>query len=157
MSPDEIIGFVKARKVNELLELHGAVIEELRERKIVRSANGPIGDYAEFLFAKAFGWTLVNNSKKDTMRSMRTTGPIRSKAAASHLITNHANSVRSESCPKSISIFSPVFCSMWIIPYIAQSSFLTSLSSLDRVSTRIRTAGYSDWKMMFGAYRPRKT
>jgi hypothetical protein len=64
MSPDEILAFVHARKVNELLEIHSAILEELRERKIVRSSNGPVGDYAEFLFAKAFAWELVNNSQK---------------------------------------------------------------------------------------------
>ena len=64
MSPDEISAFARARKVNELLELHGAIIEELRLRKIVRSSNGPIGDYAEYLFAKAFDWELVGNAQK---------------------------------------------------------------------------------------------
>src|SRR5271165_5795692 len=63
MSPDEILAFVRARKVYELLELHGAILEELRLRRIVRSSNGIIGDYAEYLFARAFGWELVGNSQ----------------------------------------------------------------------------------------------
>lgn len=96
MSPDEIIGFVKARKVNELLELHGAVIEELRERKIVRSANGPIGDYAEFLFAKAFGWTLVNNSKKgyDAVDENDRTYQIKSRRITPHNKSRQLSSLR---------------------------------------------------------------
>jgi hypothetical protein len=62
MTPDEIVAFVRARKVNELLELHGAILEELREKKIVRSSNGPVGDYAELLFSRAFSWVLEGNA-----------------------------------------------------------------------------------------------
>jgi hypothetical protein len=53
---------VKQAKVKELLELHAAILEELRERNIVRSSNQPLGDYAELLFSRAFNWTLKNNS-----------------------------------------------------------------------------------------------
>lgn len=62
MRTDEILAYVHARKVNELLALHGAVLDELRERKIVRSSNGPAGDYAELLFSRAFAWDLEGNS-----------------------------------------------------------------------------------------------
>jgi hypothetical protein len=62
MSPDEISVLVRPLKVTELLQLHGAILEELRERKIVRSSNGPAGDYAELLFSQAFSWVLESNS-----------------------------------------------------------------------------------------------
>lgn len=48
--------------MKELLELHAAILKELRERNIVRSSNQPLGDYAELLFSRAFKWTLENNS-----------------------------------------------------------------------------------------------
>ena len=48
-----------------LLELHADLLAELRRREVVRSANNPTGDYGELLFAKAFGWTLNNNSSAD--------------------------------------------------------------------------------------------
>ena len=48
--------------VSELLALHAATLDELRVRKIVRSANAPGGDYAELLFTRAFGWTRTENS-----------------------------------------------------------------------------------------------
>lgn len=48
--------------VLELLRLHAGVIEELRRREIVRTGNSPLGDYAEWLFARAFGWQLEGNS-----------------------------------------------------------------------------------------------
>ena len=46
----------------ELLRAHGAILDELRRREIVRSTNSPISDYAEVLFCRAFGWTREGNS-----------------------------------------------------------------------------------------------
>lgn len=51
--------------VSSLLELHVDLLVELRRRAVVRSANNPTGDYGELLFARAFGWTLNNNSSAD--------------------------------------------------------------------------------------------
>jgi hypothetical protein len=53
---------LKTLSVIELLKLHAAVLDELRLREIIRSSNGPSGDYAEILFSRAFGWNLENNS-----------------------------------------------------------------------------------------------
>lgn len=53
---------VRSLSVRELLVYHGAVMDELRDRKIVRTGNNPVGDYAELLFARAFDWSLVSNS-----------------------------------------------------------------------------------------------
>ncbi|MFT6658892.1 hypothetical protein [Maritalea sp.] len=50
--------------LNELLELHVEVNEELRRRKVVRSANNPTGDLTEYLFCSAFGWEQAHNSEK---------------------------------------------------------------------------------------------
>jgi hypothetical protein len=46
----------------ELLTLQSAAMGELRRRNVVRTNNAPIGDYAELLFAMAFGWSLSSNS-----------------------------------------------------------------------------------------------
>jgi hypothetical protein len=46
----------------ELLKLHAAISEQLRERKIMRSANNPTGDLAEHLFCAAFSWQQAPNS-----------------------------------------------------------------------------------------------
>ena len=48
----------------ELLSLHVAIMDELRDRGIIRSGNNPTGDYAEHLFCKRFGWKLEGNSRK---------------------------------------------------------------------------------------------
>ncbi len=55
---------LKGKSVPQLLALHVDIMEELRERNVVRSANNPTGDYAEYLFRKAYGWTLEHNSAK---------------------------------------------------------------------------------------------
>lgn len=47
----------------QLLELYSALMDKLRERSIVRSANNPVADYTETLVAKALGVRLQNNSK----------------------------------------------------------------------------------------------
>ncbi|CDN46571.1 hypothetical protein [Neorhizobium galegae] len=48
----------------DLLKIHASIIEELRNRKILRSANSPTGDLAEYLFCAAFGWDQALNSMK---------------------------------------------------------------------------------------------
>ncbi|MCJ9720122.1 hypothetical protein MOV66_02540 [Agrobacterium sp. SHOUNA12C] len=48
----------------ELLTLHAAIMEELRSRNVLRSANNPTGDLAEYLFCAAFGWQQAANSVK---------------------------------------------------------------------------------------------
>jgi hypothetical protein len=53
---------LKTLSVSELLKLHTGVLDELRLREIIRSSNGPSGDYAEALFSRSFGWKLESNS-----------------------------------------------------------------------------------------------
>lgn len=55
---------LKQKSVKELLELEVDVLEELRERKVLRTANNPTGDVAEYIFCKAFGWHQEPNSNK---------------------------------------------------------------------------------------------
>ncbi|MER9836129.1 hypothetical protein NKJ28_14260 [Mesorhizobium sp. M0145] len=53
---------IRTAGVTDLLILHSQIMDELRDREIVRTANAPLGDYAELLFATAFGWSLESNS-----------------------------------------------------------------------------------------------
>lgn len=46
----------------ELLQLQASVIDELRERGVVRTKNNPLGDYTEWLVSKALGLELATNS-----------------------------------------------------------------------------------------------
>ncbi|HXP33689.1 MAG TPA: hypothetical protein VN820_06700 [Acidimicrobiales bacterium] len=62
---DEPIGLdLAAFSTPALFELYAATMAELRERQVIRTKNAPVGDYAEYLVAAAFGGTLVTNSKK---------------------------------------------------------------------------------------------
>lgn len=45
-----------------LLKLFAGVLDELRRREVVRSANNPVGDYTEHLVAERLGLTLGGNS-----------------------------------------------------------------------------------------------
>lgn len=49
--------------VTELLQAHGAVIEELLRRKVVRTRNNPIGDYTEWLVCNRLALEMQRNSK----------------------------------------------------------------------------------------------
>lgn len=46
----------------ELLASYGAILSALRDRGVIRTENSPIGDYAEYLAARALGLTLADNS-----------------------------------------------------------------------------------------------
>jgi hypothetical protein len=56
---------LKALSPPELLALHAAISEELRQRQITRSSNNPVGDFSEYLFCHAFGWRQLDNSMRD--------------------------------------------------------------------------------------------
>jgi len=53
---------LSAESAPSLLALYSAVVEELHGRGVVRSTNNPVGDYAEYLTARAFGLSLAGNS-----------------------------------------------------------------------------------------------
>jgi hypothetical protein len=50
------------RTVAQLLAEYASILDELRDRKIVRSSNNPLSDYAELLFCNAYGWAREGNS-----------------------------------------------------------------------------------------------
>lgn len=50
----------------DLLRQHGEALKELRRRGTIRTSNNPVGDYAETLFCRAFGWDQTPNSERDT-------------------------------------------------------------------------------------------
>jgi hypothetical protein len=47
-----------------LLALYSDVLEALREREIVKTANNPVGDYAELLVSRALGLDIQTNSNQ---------------------------------------------------------------------------------------------
>jgi hypothetical protein len=53
---------LKTLSVKELLQFHHAVLEELKNRKICRTKNNPVSDYAEWLVSTMMGLQLTANS-----------------------------------------------------------------------------------------------
>ena len=56
VDPSNPMTDLKAMSLNRLLALHAAIMNELRDRGVARSANNPTGDLAEFLFCRTFLW-----------------------------------------------------------------------------------------------------
>lgn len=56
------LSFLKTATPRELLGLYDAVLCELRERHVVRSANNPVADYAELLASRVFRFELAERS-----------------------------------------------------------------------------------------------
>ena len=50
--------------VSSLLDLYSRIVEELHHRKVTRSTNNPVADYAEYLCEKALNLTRADNSTK---------------------------------------------------------------------------------------------
>ena len=48
----------------ELLDLYGSIIEQLISRKIIRTFNNPVADFAEYLVAQRMNLDLAANSTK---------------------------------------------------------------------------------------------
>ena len=62
VAPAERPDFITSAGVRDLLVIYDQVMGELRARDVIRTGNSPVGDYAELLFARAFGWSLEPNS-----------------------------------------------------------------------------------------------
>lgn len=52
------------KSAKQLLSMHSEIIRELKLRKILRTENAPVGDYAEWLIARAFDGDLLDKSAK---------------------------------------------------------------------------------------------
>lgn len=63
-SQNDVVKTLETLSVSDLLSLHVSIMDELRARDVVRSANNPTGDLAEYYFCKSFGWHQENNSAK---------------------------------------------------------------------------------------------
>lgn len=55
---------ISAKSNEELMNLYSQILDELNERKVVRTHNSPVGDYAEWLVCNRLGYRIENNSNK---------------------------------------------------------------------------------------------
>lgn len=65
-----------------LLKQYADILAELRARGVIRTANAPVGDYAEYLAQRVYGGTLENNSVKSHDLLSATSQRIQVKARA---------------------------------------------------------------------------
>lgn len=79
-----------------MLVLHARTMDELRARSIVRSANNPTGDLAEYLFCKAFQWTRIGNSNRnvDALDSVGKRYQIKGRRLTSHNGSRQLSAIR---------------------------------------------------------------
>ena len=55
---------IKNLEDKELLQLYGRLMEELRQRELIRSSNNPVSDYAEKVVSEKLGLSLRGKSSK---------------------------------------------------------------------------------------------
>lgn len=53
---------VSKLQITQLLNLYNVILEELRDRGIIRTSNNPVADYAEWLFVNKYHLKLMNSS-----------------------------------------------------------------------------------------------
>lgn len=53
---------LKRKTSSELLAIYSKIIDELKEREVIRTRNNPASDYAELLVSRALGLSLMSNS-----------------------------------------------------------------------------------------------
>jgi hypothetical protein len=80
----------------ELLQYYSRILEELRERKIIRTSNSPIGDYAEWLVSNQLGLTLMANSTSghDAVDSSGLKFQIKGRRLTSHNKSRQLSAIR---------------------------------------------------------------
>lgn len=77
----------------QLSELHAKVEDRLRKLEIIRTANNPTGDYAEFLFLTAFPrWKPAAKSQKGSDAVGPAPKKLRYQIKARRIIRDNANS-----------------------------------------------------------------
>jgi hypothetical protein len=127
----------------ELLVMHAAVSEELRRRGVIRSSSNPVGDLAEHLFCRAFGWKQAPNSMRDAEATdaAEVRYQIKGRRLTPHNNSRQLGALR-ELPPKAL-MCSLRFCSRKIIEFSGLHSSRTRVSSIWLSVSNAPTAGAS--------------
>ncbi|MFN8414401.1 MAG: hypothetical protein U0Z26_18625 [Anaerolineales bacterium] len=82
--------------VRDLLLTHAALIEELRNRKIIRSSNNPVADYTEWLVSSTLKLSLVGKSSAgfDAFDGAENKVQIKGRRRTSHNQSTQLGSIR---------------------------------------------------------------
>lgn len=108
--------------VRDLLNTHSAVLDELRRRGIVRSANNPTGDYAEWLVSSKLGLTLAGNSVKgfDATDAGHIRYQIKARRVHAHNVSTQLSPVRNLAGNDFDFLIAVVFDSAWNVNLAAK-------------------------------------
>lgn len=84
------------RTVAQLLSDYASILDELRDRQIVRSANNPLSDYDELLFCNAYGWEREGNSASghDAIDTSGARYQIKARRITSHNRSRQLSAIR---------------------------------------------------------------
>lgn len=82
--------------VRDLLLTHAALIEELRNRNVIRSSNNPVADYTEWLVASTLNLSLVGKSSAgfDAFDELQNRVQIKGRRRTSHNKSTQMSSIR---------------------------------------------------------------
>ncbi len=80
----------------ELLQRYSQILDELRARKVIRTSNSPIGDYAEWLVANQLGLTLVTNATRgyDAVDALGVKFQIKGRRLTAHNQSRQLSAIR---------------------------------------------------------------
>lgn len=108
--------------VTELLTTHGAVLNELRYRNVIRSNNNPTGDYAEWLVSTGLGLTLETNSAKgfDATDSQGLRYQIKSRRVTSENKSTQLGVIRNLDSKDFDFLVAVIFNADWQVRYAAR-------------------------------------
>jgi hypothetical protein len=129
------------RTVAQLLSDYASILDALRDREIVRSANNPLSDYAELLFCNAYGWKREGNSASghDAIDTSGVRYQIKARRITPHNRSRQLSAIRN--LDKRPSTFSPGFLLTRNLKSFGQhSSRLPSLTKT-QIMSPIQTAG----------------
>jgi hypothetical protein len=96
--PDGVVARwrIDAWTVADLLAAHAKILDELRTRRIIRTSNSPLSDYAELLFCRAFGWEREQNAAKghDATDAQGTRFQIKARRLTRHNASRQLSAIR---------------------------------------------------------------
>lgn len=87
---------LSAMSPQTLLRLHAELANQLRSRGITRSSNNPIGDVAELLFCRAFGWIQAgkSNANLDAIDAEEKRYQIKARRITGHNASRQLSAIR---------------------------------------------------------------
>jgi len=113
---------LSAMGVRDLLLTHAALIEELRNRNVIRSSNNPVADYTEWLVANTLNLSLKGNSSAgfDALDGVGNRIQIKGRRLTSHNKSAQLSSIRNLSSKPFDYLVGVIYNEDFSIDYVAK-------------------------------------